>query len=115
MSLWDRLKKPDPLAWLPALVRMADHGGDWQRYEDALYAHFRRDFLDTKPRFPERRWSTKRQPESKGKACTFWHIISSSADADTPAEEDRRVPESIALHMVVLHFTDALDAKRLPR
>src|SRR5687768_8900804 len=32
-----------------------------------------------------------------------------------PAQERRRVPETIALHVVVLHFTHALDAQRFPR
>src|SRR5437868_6245946 len=32
-----------------------------------------------------------------------------------PALEDRRVAESIALHVVVLHLAHALDPQRLPR
>ena len=32
-----------------------------------------------------------------------------------PAQEDRRVAEAIALHVVVLHLADALDPQRLPR
>ena len=33
----------------------------------------------------------------------------------TPAQEDRRVAEAIALHVVVLHLAHALDPQRLPR
>jgi hypothetical protein len=89
VSLWHKWRKPDPTAWLPALVVMSEHGNNWATYEDALYAHFRRDFIDSAPTFPMRRWSTKRRPESKGKARTFWHIVSSSADGETAAEDDR--------------------------
>src|SRR5688572_5454331 len=32
-----------------------------------------------------------------------------------PAQEARRVPEALALHVVVLHLAHALDAQRLPR
>src|SRR5262245_54769997 len=37
------------------------------------------------------------------------------ASIRTPALEHRSVPEALALHVVVLHFADALDAQRLPR
>src|SRR6185369_14978254 len=33
----------------------------------------------------------------------------------SPAQEDRRMPEAIALQMIVFYFADALDAQRLPR
>src|SRR5689334_11137227 len=32
-----------------------------------------------------------------------------------PSQKRRRMTESIALHVVVLHFTHALDPQRLPR
>src|SRR5438128_3842917 len=32
----------------------------------------------------------------------------------SPPQEDRRVAEAVALHVVVLHLADALDAQRLP-
>lgn len=62
--------------WLPPLVKLADYGGDWDRYLDALYNHFRKDFITSRPRFPGKRFALKRHPMEKGKEATFWHLIS---------------------------------------
>ncbi len=83
---------PDPTgqgatSWLPPLEPFTNYGGDWQKYEDALYAFFRADFIHSKPNFPNRRWAVKRHPASKGKECTFWHCISEGK------EEGKRVPD----------------------
>lgn len=61
--------------WLPPLVLFSDHGGDWDRYLDALYAWFKQDFVDTKPVFQGRRLGLKRHPMTNGKEATFWHMI----------------------------------------
>jgi hypothetical protein len=61
--------------WLPPLVLFSDHGGDWDRYLDALYAWFKQDFIDSKPVFQGRRLGLKRHPMTHGKEATFWHMI----------------------------------------
>ena len=65
--------------------------GSWQPYVDALYAVFEADFLTTKPAVPRRTWSTKRYPESLGKASTFWHIISEASEDSK--DEAERIPD----------------------
>jgi hypothetical protein len=71
------------LGWLPALVLFADHGGNWQQYEEVLYAHFRRDFVDSRPNYRGHRLGLKRYPLEKGKEATFWHFVSEGkAEAD---------------------------------
>ena len=62
--------------WLPPLVKLADHGGDWNCYVEAVYEYFRRDFIESRPRFPGRQFAVKRHPVEKGKEATFWHLIS---------------------------------------
>jgi hypothetical protein len=76
--------------WLPELVEFAAHGGDWHAYEEALYACFRADFIDSTPRYPGRRWAMKRHPEYKGKEATFWHIISEGPQEATRLPDLRR-------------------------
>lgn len=61
--------------WLPPLLLLEDHGGDWDRYLVALYASFKRDFVDSKPTFQGRRLGLKRHPMTRGKEATFWHFI----------------------------------------
>lgn len=63
-------------SWLPALVLFEEFGGDWQRYVDALYAFFKRDFIETRPTYEGKRVGLKRHPLSQGKEATFWHLIS---------------------------------------
>jgi len=73
--------------WLPPLVLFSDYGGDWDRYLDALYAWFKRDFIDSKPVFQGRRLGLKRHPMTYGKEATFWHMTSEGM------EEKNRTPD----------------------
>lgn len=66
-------------SWLPALILFEDFGGDWNRYLEAIYAIFKRDFIDSKPVFSGRRVGLKRHPLTDGKEATFWHFISEGA------------------------------------
>lgn len=70
--------------WLPALVRLADYDGDWDRYLEATYEVYRRDFVFSRPVFEGERLALKRHPVDRGKDATFWHIVSSG-----PIEDDR--------------------------
>lgn len=72
-----------PLEWLPPLVRLQDHGGNWEAYLEAVYHGFRRDFFTSQPRIDGYRWTIKRLPISKGKEETFWHITSEGRDEAT--------------------------------
>ena len=73
--------------WLPPLVLFSDHGGDWDRYLDILYAWFKQDFIDSKPVFQGRRLGLKRYPLTMGKEATFWHLTSEGL------EEENRIPD----------------------
>lgn len=73
--------------WLPPLVLLSDHGGEWQAYLEALYGWFTKDFIKSPPVFQGRRLGLKRHPLSQGKEATFWHMISEGMD------EEERVPD----------------------
>lgn len=66
----------EDLSWLPPLVTLSDLSGDWDAYLARLYEGFVSDFITSKPVYPGKRWSLKRQPIIKGKEATFWHIVS---------------------------------------
>lgn len=72
--------------WLPPLVLLAEHGGDWDRYLAAIYAWFVRDFVESKPVFRGRPIRLKRHPVSLGKEATFWHLVSEGR-----VEEEREI------------------------
>lgn len=73
---------PD-LSWLPELVLLDQHDGNWDRYLEAIYQHFTDDFINSKPNYPGKRFALKRHPVEKGKEATFWHLIS---EGSTEAE-----------------------------
>jgi hypothetical protein len=41
--------------WLPPLVLLNDHGGDWDACLATIYAWFKQDFIDNKPVLQGRR------------------------------------------------------------
>jgi hypothetical protein len=61
--------------WLPPKILLSDFGGDWTRYEAALYAVFCRDFKGDKIYFRGQPLGLKRHPLLDGKEATFWHFI----------------------------------------
>jgi hypothetical protein len=73
--------------WLPPLVLLRDHGGEWERYLEAVYARFKQDFINSKPVFQGRRLGLKRLPLTDGKEATFWHMTSEGK------EEENRLPD----------------------
>ena len=77
----------DATSWLPELITLADEDGDWDRYLEAIYAVFCRDFVETKPTYHGKRFAMKRHPMALGKEATFWHLIQ-----EGPVEE-HRVPD----------------------
>ena len=60
--------------WLPPKVSLSAFGGDWARYEDALYAIFCRDFKAETLYFRGCPLKLKRHPLSGGREATFWHF-----------------------------------------
>lgn len=70
--------------WLPGLVTLSAAGGDWTEYVEQVYAWFYSDFIASQPLFKGRRCVCKRHPQIRGKAATFWHVISEGS-----VEEDR--------------------------
>lgn len=65
----------DATSWLPELLTLADCDGDWAKYLEAIYVIFRRDFVDSMPTYPGRRFAMKRHPMALGKEATFWHLV----------------------------------------
>ena len=71
-------------SWLPELVYFEDYSGKWTDYLEELHRIFSRDFIQSKPSFPNKSVRLKRHPEHNGKSATFWHFISKGS-----TEEDR--------------------------
>lgn len=73
--------------WLPELIRVEDHGGDWAAYLRVVHDCYRRDFVERPlPEFRGLRMNLKRHPVVRGWDATFWHFIS---EGDGGGEDDR--------------------------
>lgn len=76
--------------WLPPLLRLADFGGDWKRYEEAVYAAFCADFLDSPMTYQGLRVGLKRYPLLDGKEATYWHFTSEGQNESSRTPDLRR-------------------------
>jgi hypothetical protein len=77
---------PEPL---PALVRLADHGGD-ERYFDVLFAVFLREVVDAGFTFRGLPIRFRFKPDTDGKHFAFWHFITGGKAGD---REEDRIPD----------------------
>ncbi|WP_298073648.1 hypothetical protein [uncultured Bacteroides sp.] len=59
---------------LPELIELTQFGGDFNRYLEAVYELFKRDFIDRKPVFRGMRVGLKKYPLYQDKEATFWHM-----------------------------------------
>lgn len=76
--------------WLPELVLFNSYDNNWDRYLDVLYAFYKADFLDSKPKYKNEHVGVKRLPLYKGKASNFWHLIQ---EAYQTTKEEDRIPD----------------------
>lgn len=64
----------DKDCWIPDLLLFSDYANDYEKYEDALYALFKRDFIDSKPQFRGLPIRIREYPMEFGKEEAFFHI-----------------------------------------
>lgn len=75
------------MEWLPPLIELAEFGGDWDAYVEAVYDAFCEDWVDSVPTFRGTELKLKRHPYLHDKEATFWHVTSDGS------EEDSRLPD----------------------
>ena len=75
------------VGWLPDLVIFRDYDNNWDRYLEALYKFYKKDFIYSKPIFCDKRLGIKKNPYYNNKEATFWHIIQEGK------KEDERTPD----------------------
>ena len=96
--------------WLPPLLRLNDHGGNWERYLEAIYAVFKQDFVDTRPSYKGIRLGVKKHPIEKGKEACFWHLISEGKNEQERIPDLRRC-ERIGWPRPMIEAADAREIK----
>lgn len=94
-----------PTSWLPPLILLSDHGGDWESFFETVYASFRADFEDSRPVFRGVRLGLKKHPLLKGKSATFWHMIS-EGEVESERLPDLRRCERIQWPRPIIEASD---------
>ncbi|MDD4494889.1 MAG: hypothetical protein PHV32_11205 [Eubacteriales bacterium] len=81
--------------WLPDLVEFNSYGGNWGKYEDAIYRVFKKDFIDSKPNFEGKQVNIRRQPMVNDKEEAFIHVTHQDYNKDGERLPDMRRCERI--------------------
>ena len=92
-------------SWLPLLVQSEDHGGGWQRYIDAVYAVFNRDFIASQPKF-NGLWVRCRRDLLDGKEAAFWHCTSEGPNETNRTPDFRRCERIGWVRAIIDHVDD---------
>lgn len=83
--------------WLPPLITMAEHGGDWASFERKVYAEFRAGWVLTKPELAGKpgldgkRMALKARPLQTGREYTFYHLTHEGDDEAARRPDERRM------------------------
>jgi hypothetical protein len=93
------------LDWLPQLIPLSEYGGDFSSYVDAVYRIFRRDFIYSQPLFQGRPCYCDVRPDSDGRECGFWHIVTTGR-IETERVPDLRRCERIAWPRAIIDAAD---------
>lgn len=86
---------------MPPLMLLEDFDGDFSQYMEAVYAIFKRDFVDSKPNWEGKRFALKKYPMEFGKEHTFYHITH-EGDEEENRKPDLRRMERIAFPRVMI-------------
>lgn len=76
--------------WLPELICLPQFDGNWQRYIDAVYLVFRKDFVLSQPKLDGLWVHYRRDPIYDGKEAGFWHCTSEGKTEDERTPDLRR-------------------------
>jgi hypothetical protein len=92
---------------LPPLVRLEDYDGNWERYIDAVFAEFYRDFIETQPKYNDKWVRCRRDRRYKGKEIGFWHCTSEGPSEDDRTPDFRRCERIRWIRFALEHIGEA--------
>jgi hypothetical protein len=92
--------------WLPSLIRLEECDGNWDKYVNAVFAIFYRDFIETQPKFQGKWVRCRRDPIQDGKEAGFWHCVSEGPDEDHRTPDLRRCERIGWVREVIEHAHD---------
>lgn len=100
--------------WLPALIKLEDFGGDWDRYINEVFAIFYKDFIESQPVFDSLKIKITKHPMKRGKERGFWHCVQEGPIEDNRTPDLRRC-ERIAWIRAIIEKANSFGIKKWPR
>jgi hypothetical protein len=76
--------------FLPKLIFLENHKGDYSRFIEEVYSIFKMDFVDSKPIFRGKSLGLKIHPLIQGKEYTFYHFTNTGPDENDRKPDIRR-------------------------
>jgi hypothetical protein len=93
--------------WLPDLWTLPDADGDWKTFIEEAYAIFRRDFVESQPRFEGLWVRCRRDPvDEEGKVAGFWHCTSEGAEESSRNPALRRCERIAWVRAIIENSTE---------
>jgi hypothetical protein len=93
--------------WLPKLMCLADYGGVWADYEDAVYEAFCSDVVTHTIVFEDRRVAVRVHPSFRGKEHGFWHCVQEGAVESDRTPDISRCERIRWIRSIIEHATDS--------
>lgn len=94
--------------WLPEILTLAHHDGDWPAYIEAVYAVFECDFIQNECLLRGNRVGVRRQPSYDNKWFTFWHCVSEGRVEEHRTPDFRRCERIPWMRPIIEHETEAV-------
>jgi hypothetical protein len=97
-------------SWLPDLILFENYKGKWDAYVAAVYQHFHKDFVTSKPSFQNVPVFVRYRPPYQEKGATFWHLVSEGPEESERTPDLRRC-ERICWPKAMIERAKAADVK----
>jgi hypothetical protein len=91
---------------LPNIIKLTQYGGNFNMYNDAVYAIFRNDFVIHKPVFRGKMLGLKAHPYIDNKEYTYYHFTH-SGDIESLRIPDLRRMERIGFPKPMITFSES--------
>lgn len=95
-----------PPSWLPPLIDLNDYSGRWDVYDSVIYQVFRKDFIDSKPRFQGVDVGTRWHPKHDNKEYAYWHITQEGRVEENRIPDLRRCERIGWIRAIIEHSDD---------
>lgn len=96
---------------MPSRLEWKMFGGSFDRYEEALYQIFKRDFIDNMPTYLGKPVDIIHEKYYNGKERSFWHIVTSGQEDFRRSFDEERCGSMPWAKSLIVENADCLEYK----